>query len=239
MEFSQIDVNMRTGRGKEHSHKIRAAGRIPGIIYGMGSAPVSIDLEPRVLHKALQGPHRTNTVLNIRVAHDGKTDEMLVMVQDWQIHPRDRQLLHVDFLKVDLDREVQVEVPLETTGKSKGLNMGGVLIQVFHKLPVTCKPADIPVKISIDITELEIGDSLKASNLPVSEGVMVNVDPEQTILAVTTPAAEEKPSVVEGEGEAAEGEAAEGEAAEGEDKAKVKDKDKDKDKDKKDKKEKE
>lgn len=215
MEFQQIAVNRRTASGKGANRKLRASGRIPGIIYGQGMDPLMIDIEPRILHKALQGAHRTNTVLNMKVGEEAGTEDILVMVQDWQIHPRDRHLVHVDFMKVDMDAEVQVDVPLETTGRCEGVQMGGILIQVFHRLPVRCKPADIPVAITMDITSLMIGDGLKAAELPVTEAVVVDLDPEQTILAVTAPEAEEeeKPEEELEEGEEGE-EKPEGEAGE-------------------------
>jgi large subunit ribosomal protein L25 len=220
MEFQQLDVNERMATGKGASRKLRAAGRIPGIIYGRGTTPVMVDLQPRLLHKALQGPHRTNTVLQVKVHGENGDADMLVMVQDWQIHPRDRHLLHVDLLKVDLESEVLVDVPLVTTGRSTGVQMGGILLQVFHKLPVRCKPGDIPVEIATDITALGIGDTVKAEELPLPAGVQVAVEPEQTVLAVAAPQAEEEPVAVEGEEEVAEGEEApEGEEAKPEEKA--------------------
>jgi large subunit ribosomal protein L25 len=218
MEFQKLEVNVRKGTGKGTSRKIRMGGRVPGVVYGMGIDPMIIELEPRDLRQALQGPHRRNTVLNLVVkAAAGAPKEMLVMLHDHQFHPRDRKLLHVDFLRVDLDKDVEVDVPLVTTGKCNGVQMGGILLQVYHELPLRCRPDDIPVQIEHDITELNIGQSVKASELPLPDGVKVLLEPEQAVLAVTAPEAEEeekKPE--EEEEEAVEGEEKEGEAADAE-----------------------
>ena len=220
MEFQRLEATQRKGTGKGKAHQLRGSGRVPGVVYGGQSKPMPIDLEPRALRQALLGPYRLNTVLNLAVhTEDGKTAEMLVMLQDHQIHPRTRKLLHVDLFKVDLEAEVQVDVPLVTTGKCRGVGLGGVLLQVFHKVPIRCRPADIPVQIEHDITEIGIGQSLKASELTAPPGVKVLLEPEQAVVAVAAPTIEEKAVVeaapAEGE-EAAEGEKAEGEKAEGE-----------------------
>lgn len=206
MEFQRLEVKPRTEKGKGSSRKIRQAGRVPGVVYGRGIKPQNIDLAPRDLRAALQGPHRRNTVLNLVVKGDGGPDtEMLVMLHDHQNHPRDRNLLHVDFLKVDLEREVEVDVPLVATGRCQGVQMGGILLQMFHELPLKCKPDNIPVEIVHDITLINIGQSVKASELPLPEGVKVLLEPEQAVLSVAAPEAEEEKPPEEEE-EAAEGE---------------------------------
>ena len=211
MEFQRLEVKTRKGTGKGTSRKLRADGRIPGVVYGRGIDSVAIDLAPRDLRGALLGPRRRNTVLNMVLKADGGADrELLVMLQDHQIHPRSRRILHADFLLVDLERDVDVYVPLITTGKCNGVQMGGILLQMFHELPLTCRPDDIPIEISHDITDLDIGQSIKVGELPLPEGVKVLLDADQAVLAVTAPEAEEEVEVEEEE-EGAEGEEKEGE----------------------------
>ena len=120
--------------------------------------------------------------------------------------------MHADFLLVDLERDVEVSVPLVTTGKCSGVQMGGILLQMFHELPIRCRPDDIPVEIVHDITDLNIGQSVKVGALPLPEGVQVRLEADQAVIAVSAPEAEEeKPAEAE---EGAEGE----EKKEGEDK---------------------
>jgi large subunit ribosomal protein L25 len=218
MEFQRLEVRARTGRGKGSSRKLRADGRIPGVVYGRGIDPVAIDLAPRDLRGALLGPRRRNTVLNMVVKTEAGADrELLVMLQEHQVHPRNRHIMHADFLLVDLERDVEVSVPLITTGKCNGVQMGGILLQMFHELPIRCKPDDIPVEIEHDITELNIGQSIKAGQLTLPEGVTVGLEADQAVIAVSAPEAEEeKPAEEEEEG--AEGEEKEGEEKEGEEK---------------------
>jgi large subunit ribosomal protein L25 len=217
MDFQRLEASVRKTSGKGSSRKLRDGGRVPGIVYGRGADPIMIDLEPKALRQALMGPRRLNTVLNLVIKDSGEDAEMLVMLQDHQIHPRHRKLLHVDFLKVDLDRDVDVAVPLVATGRCQGVQMGGVLLQVYHKLPLRCRPADIPTEIVHDITTLGIGQSVKASELPLPAGVKVMLEADQAVLAVSAPQAEEKPAEAAAEGEEA-AEEAEGEKKEGEEK---------------------
>jgi len=111
-------------------------------------------------------------------------------VRDAQINPLSRRLVHVDFLAVDLDAEVHVTVPLVLTGKAVGVTNGGNLHQSMHMIPVAAKPALIPTKLEVDVSALDIGDALHASDLKLGEGVRVVLDAKEAIASVVAPKAE-------------------------------------------------
>ena len=232
MEFAKLNATMRTNTGKGPARRMRRDGRVPAVIYGREFKTLPVSVMPRDLTQALAGPLRSNTVLSIQIENaTGKVPkEVHAIVRDHQYHPVQRDLLHVDFLVVDVDKQIRIEIPLQTSGRSLGEQAGGTLAQHYRMIPVECLPSNIPAFVEVEVTELEINNHIHVSDLEMPEGVTIALAPEISLITVLAPRAEveeEKP-LEEGEeieGEAAEGEAPKEEGAEG-------DKDKDKDKDK-------
>jgi large subunit ribosomal protein L25 len=130
--------------------------------------------------------------------------KLTVLIRDFQYHPLSRELLHADFVQIALDQPVDVDVPLEPVGKAKGVVDGGILRQVYRRVPVRCLPEKIPVKISHDVTSLGLNEHILAKDLAVPEGVAIRLPPDQTVLAV----AMEKQQVEEEEAKPADAAAA-------------------------------
>lgn len=224
MENPTLIIEKRERSGKGTSRKLRAQGLIPGVIYGREVAePIKVAFDPKTLQKALEGEMRQNTVLNIEIAGEGK-GAFMAMVQDYQFHPSKRTILHVDFVTVSPDREVEVEVPIRATGKAAGVQKGGLLMEIYHELPIRCLPGKIPVELVVDVSPLDIGQSIKVADLTLPEGIKATLPPEQALVSITTVKEEKEVAVVEEEAEAAEAaEAAEEKPeAEGEKKEKEK-----------------
>src|SRR5689334_12963201 len=123
MEFAKVSVEVRSQVGKGGAHKVRAAGKVPGVLYGRKLEPVAVAFDEKALLSSLDKERRRNTVLTLTVAQsgpNGKTENVTAMVRDAQIDPLSQRLIHVDFLRVDLDAEVTVTVPLVLTGKAIG-----------------------------------------------------------------------------------------------------------------------
>lgn len=225
MEFQQLDVTIRGRGGKGPARRMRQGGRVPAVLYGRGIPAITLSLVPREIVKALAGPLRTNTVLKLKLqgATGSMPAECLAMVRDHQFDPVSRELLHVDFLAVALDREVKVEVPLRLFGRSAGEAAGGTLTAIFRTLPVQCLPTAIPEEIAHDITALELNQHLTAGELVMPPGAVVLMDKGATIATVATKRIVDETKVAkEGEeaGEGAAEEGAEKAAAEGEPDAK-------------------
>ena len=216
MERLQLEVNLRAERGKSAMRKLRAAGKVPAILYGGGQKePQPLDVDERALSAVLR--QGTNQIIDLRGGEG--FDTRLVLLKDYQREPVSRRLLHCDFYAVDTEQKIDVQVPVQIVGKARGVEQeGGILDVVQREVHMKCLPLSIPESLTIDVSELDIGDALHVSDLAVPEGVDLVTDPAQTLVHVAAPRVEETPEEDEEalvEGEVAEGEApagAEGEA---------------------------
>ena len=216
--MAEITLAADSGRvtGSAVSRRLRAAGKVPAVVYGGGMEPLAVTVDWRELRQALTTEKGLNAVIDLKV--DGTAHSTIV--KDLQRHPVRRDVLHIDFLVVERDKPVQAEVPIVLEGEPiKVLQERGVVDQTLHMLTVMAKPADIPGSISLDISELEIGHTITLADLQLPAGVTTDADLEQSIVsAQVTRAVEAEAEAAEGEegeeGEGAEGEG-EGESAEG------------------------
>jgi large subunit ribosomal protein L25 len=204
-----------TGRptGSPASRRLRASGKVPAVIYGRGAEPAVISVDWRELRGALTTDKGLNALLTLKVGNK----RTKAIVKELQRHPVRRDVLHVDFLAVDVDKPITTDVPLLIEGEpEKVLREQGVVEQILNMLIVSAKPDDIPGHIAVDVSDLEIGQHITVGDLELPEGVTTEIDPEETIvtakltsLALAEEEEEEEAEEAEGE-EAAEGEAAAG-----------------------------
>jgi large subunit ribosomal protein L25 len=183
MDAIKVTASRRDGSGKGAARRLRNEGRIPAVAYGKGLPTQSLAIAPDAIKSVLASARGRNTVVTLDV--DGKAG-LTVLLSDFQYHPVTRQLLHADFQQIHLDQPVNVEVPLELTGKAAGVVAGGTLRQVFRKLPIRCLPGQIPVKIGYDVTELALDGHVPVKDLALPEGVSVRLPAEQTVASVVT-----------------------------------------------------
>ncbi len=220
MAENALSAQVRESAGKGVGRKLRAAGRIPAVLYGRGKPSVSLSLDPRLLDKLLATSEAgINTLIDLAV--DGRTDlsGKVVLVKELQRHPVKGSLVHADLYEVDLTQTIEVSVPLHVVGTPRGVALdGGILDQALRELEIECLPRAIPDQIDVDVSDLGIGDSLHVRDIKLPEGVVLKSDPELSVLSVVAPQAEPTPEVVAAEAAAvAEGappaEGAEGAAA--------------------------
>jgi large subunit ribosomal protein L25 len=215
MELKLI-AEPRVAKGKGGARKTRAAGRVPGILYGHGSDPVSLSVDDRELFHALHTDAGQNVLLNLVL--DG--DEVLAMPREVQRNLLRGKLVHVDFLRIARDEKIAVEVPIQLVGEAVGVREeGGVVQHQMWTLHLESFPQDVPAHIEADITRLAMGDSLKVADLVVDETLTVLTDPDEVVVSIVAPQivrteAEEAEEAAEGEEGAEEGEAAGGEGRE-------------------------
>lgn len=186
----------------------------PGVVYGGGKEPVSVAFDPLLLEKKIKASHSgINTLFDLE--GDASVANRTVMVKEIQREPVRRTVLHADFLEIDLALRVQVSVPIHLLGDAPGLVEGGVVEHALRELELSCLPGGIPDDVTLDISGLELGDSLHVSDITLPGGVELISDSALSVVSMLVPRAvqAEEAAPVEGE-EAAEGEAAE-EAAEG------------------------
>ena len=183
MESIKVSANRRSESGKGAASRLRGKGQIPAVAYGKQLPAQPLAVSPDTLKAVFASAYGNNNVIELDV--EGK-DKLTVLLRDYQYHPVSRQLLHADFVQIHLDQPVDVDVPLELTGKAAGLLQGGTLRQVFRKLPIRALPKDIPIKITHDVTALELDQHVATKDLGLPAGVTVRLPPEQTVAAVVT-----------------------------------------------------
>lgn len=220
MEVGKLTVKLRNRTGKGVSRRLRDSGMVPGVCYGPGvKEPLSVTVHPKELKGSLDPVKGPNTVISMTVEDDGKElQEISAMLWEYQTDPVRRTVTHVDFIAIDPEQAIEFEVPLEVTGRAKGVVEGGQITISRHDVPVKCRPRDIPTKFVIDVTPLGIGDVVHTGDLDLPAGVELAVSEELGLVSCIAPekeAAEEKVAV-EGEAAAPAAEAPAGEGQGGE-----------------------
>ena len=213
METTTLQAEVRDSRGKGPARRLRARGKVPAVFYGPGVEPTPLTLSPKELEKALRSERGRNVVFKLAVG--GK--EELAMVKDLNTDPVSQELLHVDLYRVFEDKVLEVEVPFHTHGRAQGVVQGGVLNVTRRTLPVRTTPANIPVSIDVDVTPLNLKDTISVEEVELPGGVECMLSPKLTLVIVLEPrkVTEEVPDEAAAavEGEAAPAAAPEGEAA--------------------------
>jgi large subunit ribosomal protein L25 len=181
MDLRKISASPRAIATKGHVRRMRNAGRIPAVAYGLDKPSVTLSVSPKDLVEVIRSEFGRNTVIELQIEGG---DRQTVLLADYQYHPITRDLLHADFYRIGMDRPVDVDVPFELTGKPKGVVMGGVLRQIYRKLPVRCLPDKIPVKIVRDVTELDLDEHYQVKDLELPDGVTVRLPADRTVVAV-------------------------------------------------------
>lgn len=180
MSMIGLQASSRQAEGKGPARRLRQAGQIPAVAYGLGRSPLSLAVSPKELLEVLRSPKGRNSVVEL----DLGSEKVPTLLCDWQTHPVTRDILHADFLFIDVEQFVDVRVKLELTGKSVGVTMGGKLQQVYRTLPLRCRPLDAPVKLERDITALGVDEVVAVKDMELPEGVTISLPPEQTLVGV-------------------------------------------------------
>lgn len=199
MAENALNVESRENAGKGVARKLRAAGRIPGICYGKNDSPVSISLDARALRRVLDASDAgLNTIISLT---GGGLEGKRVLVRELQRDPVRGEYLHADLYTVDVTQTVDISVPIHITGKATGVELGGgVLDQALRELELTCLPLAIPDEIVVDVTQMELGQSLHVRDIALPEGVELRSDGDLSVVSVVAASkAEEEAAPAEGE----------------------------------------
>src|SRR5690348_15852164 len=194
--------------GKSAARKIRREGKVPAIVYGLGSDPQPVAVPTRDFEHILHGPGGVNTLIGLEISGQ----QELVLARQLVRHPVKHTLVHVDFIRVRRDQAVAAEVPIHLIGEAQGVKDGGLLEQTTFTLSIEAKPADLPTGIEADVSHLTMGDQLTVGELKLPPGVVSMQDPGDLVVHVTEPKGLALPEEIE----AAEAAEAAAEAAEAE-----------------------
>ncbi len=178
-----LTAEARAGTGKGVARKVRAAGRVPAVVYGHGIPPVHVSIDAKDLYHVLHTAAGANVLIDLAV---GK-DRMLAMPREIQRDHLQGRFIHVDFLRIARDEKIAVEVPIHIVGESHGVKEGGVVEHHLWTLHVECFPQDVPAAIEADISALGINESLRVNELLVPATLTVLSAQEETVVSVVTP----------------------------------------------------
>ncbi len=193
MEVGKLTVEVRNAVGhKGASRGLRTQGKVPGVCYGASVdgkiTPLPIIIDVKQLRGALDPVRKQNTVIDLTIQGEGgKTTSLHALVKEYQLHPLRREITHVDLLAIDPNKEVLADVPLEFIGKPKGAIEGGQIRIVLRKLEVRAKPNDIPVKLTVDVSPLEIGDVIHVSTIALPAGVTTVTGRDLAVVTCAAP----------------------------------------------------
>ncbi len=204
MTERELWVERRKETGKGPARRVRREGKIPAIIYGPGREPVPVVVDPKQIIKILQIPTGKNTILTLK-SSEPELEGRKVLIRDYQIDPIIDELIHIDLMEVKEDRPVRVQVPIQLLGKPIGVEKGGTLEEHIRQLEIVCLPSQIPEVVKIDVSELDLGDSIHIRDLKL-EGIKVLTEGHLAIATMLAPArleaeAEEGEEVMEEEAE--------------------------------------
>lgn len=186
----KLEAEIRRDTGTDAAKRVRKDGMVPCILYGLNKENVALSIPYNRLESALLSGKR---MVDLGIAKKRET----VLVKDLQHHPVTDRIIHVDFERIAMDEEIDIEIPVVLEGRSKGADDGGVVDQILKSLQVKCLPVDIPEEVTIDITDLDINDSYKVQDIKLSEGVTAVTGEDEMVVVIHPPAKEEEETVPE------------------------------------------
>lgn len=209
MDLIELKTKIRTTTGNGPARRLRMSGQIPAVFYGPKTEPVLLSVNKSDLELLFKKGGIGQVVLNLVIQKNGETLTMPAMIKELQTHPVSRNFIHIDFYEIKMDRKITTKIPVVTIGKAKGVELGGMLQIIRRELEVECLPLEVPESIEIDISDLDIGDSIHVRDIRIEGEIEFLEDDNYTVVTVLSQKLEEE--------EPEEGEEAEEEGAEKED----------------------
>ena len=187
MEALNLNVKHRNNNGSSSSRRSRSEGILPGILYGSENEPIAVEMDLHKVEKIVNQHSSDSVLLDIDLDGIGKVS---VLMKEIQFHPVTSEILHVDLQRVLANKPIQVDVSVELKGEPEGVKAGGLLDQVLRSITVQSLPADLIESIDVDVSNLEIGDSLSICDLNISSKLTVINDQNSLVVAVNAPKVE-------------------------------------------------
>ncbi|MFA5104062.1 MAG: 50S ribosomal protein L25 [Candidatus Margulisiibacteriota bacterium] len=188
MENLNLEVLVRN----EKSNKVRGRGFIPAIVYGQGIEPINIEVDKNKYTSLFTKGTNKNALISLVVKDAKKPLTISVLAHNLQVDFMTDQVIHIDFLKINMQEEIKTKVAIEFIGESEGVKLeGGILVHSLRQLEVKCLPGNIPDKITVDVSPLKIGESIKVSDIILPQGVTVITPKDEPVAIVSAPAEEE------------------------------------------------
>ncbi len=190
----KLAAQNRTVSGRNAVKKVKAAGFVPAVIYGDKNAPQNLQIATRDINYLMAHASSENILVDLEISDGASKVNRLALIHEIQHHPVGRQVLHVDFQAVSATETLTANVPVEPVGEANGVkNFGGLLSQNLHEIELECLPKDLPEVIQVDVSALNIGDSIHVRDLVLPAGVTCTLDEDLTVFAVAEPTVVEEP----------------------------------------------
>ncbi len=214
MNLIEIKTKIRTTTGNGPARRLRMSGQIPAVLYGPKTETVLLSVNKSDLELLFKKGGIGQVVLNLVIQKNGETTTRPAMIKELQTHPVSRNLIHIDFYEIKMDQKITAKIPVVTTGIAKGIELGGVLQIIRRELEVECLPLEVPESIEIDISDLDVGDSIHVGKIRLESELEFLEDDNYTVVTVLTPKLEEEEPEEEEEVEGEEAEKEDGETPE-------------------------
>ena len=189
MEFLELKANKRNPGENETAKVLRRQKKIPAVLYGPQTESILLTVNNGDLENVIKKSKGGQVFLNLTI-RNGEVDNRYAMIKELQTHLISGDFIHVDFYEIALERKIKVRIPVVTKGKSKGVELGGMLQVVRRDVEVSCLPAEIPDAIEIDVTDLDIGDSVHVEEIPLESNIEIEKDVNFTVVTVLSPKVE-------------------------------------------------
>src|SRR5712692_428877 len=181
-EVVEAQARPDNSRGKNEARRLRAGGRVPGVLYGAQKNTVAVSVDPKQISRILQSETGHNTIFDLKLGNENTK----AMIVDWQYEPIKGKLMHIDMKRIAMDQKLRVKVPIQLSGVPEGVKtQGGILEQVLREVEIECLPTNIPKSIDADVTALVFGQVLRVSDLPHSADMKFLTDENQTVAHIT------------------------------------------------------
>lgn len=192
----KLSARPRPESGRNAVKQVRARGSVPAVIYGSHQSPANLEINRKEIERLLSHAHGEHLLVDLSIEENGKAVTSLALIQEVQHHPVRGDILHVDFHAVSRTETIQSEVPVESIGEPEGVKtFGGILQQQVREVLLECLPQDLPEVLTVDVSGLNVGDSLHIGDLVLPAGVTAVADSEITVFLVSEPNVQEEPVV--------------------------------------------
>ena len=203
METMELNARLRRESGKGPARRLRSAGMTPVVFYGSGAGARHLAVNNRELMKMLKERHES-LFIKLKIEDDGKEEEHISMIKEIQVSPTGKGVIHVDFYEIRMDHKLDIDVPIHFTGDPVGVVNGGELLYLKRDLKISGLPSMLPEYVQVDVSGLDIGDSLNVGDIPLPAGVESVDAPDIAIVSVAAPRVAEAAEAVAEEAAAAE-----------------------------------
>ncbi|MBN2284182.1 MAG: 50S ribosomal protein L25 [Deltaproteobacteria bacterium] len=182
MKTMTLEAWRREDTGKGACRRLRAEGRVPAVFYGYQADPVSLSVRDAELIRLIEMARIESLFVNLAISDDDTVHEKLSIIKDYQVNSVKKHLVHADFYEIKMDREVVIELPISLVGEPAGLEQGGELTQSKRELKVSGLPSILPEAVEVNVSHLELGDSLRVADVALAEGITA-LDSEDSVIA--------------------------------------------------------